>query len=125
MGHIRSIPNLPIPYIWNVSEANQSTLLMDRSITRNRDWHENMKRIYINISVRMCSVFFKFYFELMKCCQHFGKTFGKFWESFATPPGGPPPKREKLYILHCAKLTFCRTFDNNIGYFEFCGLKLF
>jgi len=30
--------------------------------------------------------------------------------------------REKLYILCCAKLTFCRNGDNTIGYLEFRGL---
>jgi len=47
----------------------------------------------------------------MKFCQNFGEsfseTFGKFWESFIAPPPHPhKKKREKLYILHCAKLTF-------------------
>jgi len=49
----------------------------------------------------------------MKFYQNFGETFsvtfGKFWESFVTPPPHPfpPPKKcEKLYTLHCAKINF-------------------
>jgi len=37
----------------------------------------------------------------------------------------PPKKREKLYIPHCAKFTFCRNYDNTIGYFEFADLSYF
>jgi len=43
-------------------------------------------------------------FELMKFCQNFGETFGKFWESFVAPSSPPPPPPKT-----CEKFTLCKT----------------
>jgi len=106
------------------------TTLPPPSPMHSDDWKRKLTRQMYPLRIVLWS---SWTFELIKFCQNFGETFGesfgKFWKvSSPTPPHpSPPPKktREKLYILHCAKLTFCRNCDNTIGYCKFRGLKLF
>jgi len=63
-------------------------------------------------------VFLKFWAHeiLTKFWRNFRQILGKFRRPLLPTP--PPQKREKLYILHCAKFTFSRNCDNTTGYLD-------
>jgi len=58
---------------------------------------------YKRMNIRGVVLWFFGNFELMKFCQNFGETFGKFWERFVAPSSPPsPPQKNTWEIVYTA-----------------------